>query len=69
MAQPELPTREDMLAALQEGAGAAIALFEAQNAIIRPQQEIIEQLLARLQALEDQTATPGPALRLRCLKS
>jgi hypothetical protein len=58
-----------MLAVLQERAGAAIALFEAQNAIICLQQEIIEQLPARLQALEDQTATPGTALRLRCLKS
>ena len=50
----ELPSREDMLAAFQEGPEAVIALFEAQNVVIRQQQEIIEQLLARLQALEDQ---------------
>jgi len=43
----KLLTREDMLAALQQGPEAVIALFEAQNAII-------EQLLARLQTLEDQ---------------
>jgi transposase len=41
------PTREDMLAALQQGPEAVIAIFEAQNAFI-------EQLVARLQALEDQ---------------
>jgi len=50
----ELPTREDMLAALQQGPEAVIALFEAQNAVVCQQQAIIEQLLARLQALEDQ---------------
>ncbi|HEY5574574.1 MAG TPA: hypothetical protein VIK64_16250 [Anaerolineales bacterium] len=43
----ELPSREDMLAAFQEGPEAVIALFEAQNVVIRQQQEIIEQLLAR----------------------
>jgi len=43
-----------MLAALQQGPEAVIALFEAQNAIIRQQQASIEQLLVRLQALEDQ---------------
>jgi transposase len=43
----QLPTREDMLAAFQQGPERVIALFEAQNAVI-------EQLLARLQALEDQ---------------
>jgi transposase len=43
-----------MLAAFQGGPEAVVALFEAQNAVIRQQQEIIEQLLARLQALEDQ---------------
>src|SRR3989304_1433770 len=50
----ELPTREDMLAALQQGPEAVIALFEAQNAVVCQQQAIIEQLHARLQALEDQ---------------
>jgi len=50
----ELATREDMLAALEQGPEAVIGLFEAQNAVIRQQQAIIEQLLARVQALEDQ---------------
>jgi transposase len=43
-----------MLAALQQGPEAVIALFEAQNAVIRQQQAMIEQLHARLQVLEDQ---------------
>lgn len=43
----QLPTREDMLAAFQQGPEAVIAILEAQNAVI-------EQLVARLQALEDQ---------------
>jgi transposase len=43
----QLPTRGDMLAAFQQGPEAVIAIFAAQNAVI-------EQLVARLQALEDQ---------------
>jgi transposase len=43
----QLPTREDMLDAFQQGPKAVIAILEAQNAII-------EQLVARMQALEDQ---------------
>jgi hypothetical protein len=42
----KLPTREDILAAFEQGPNGVIALFEAQNAVI-------EQLLARLQVLED----------------
>jgi transposase len=49
MARTEQPTREDILAALQQGPEAVIGLFETQKAII-------EQLLTRLQALEDQIA-------------
>src|SRR4030067_2039489 len=43
-----------MLAALQQGPEAVIALFEAQNAVVCQQRAIIEQFLPRLQALEDQ---------------
>ncbi len=54
MTIPELPTREEILAAFQQGPEAVIALIEAQNAVIRQQQAITEQLLARVKALEDQ---------------
>jgi hypothetical protein len=47
MASPELPSREDMLAAFQQRPQAVIALFEIQKTVIT-------KLAARLQTLEDQ---------------